>query len=261
MNYDQLVQAAFIDELQKIADANGGELPGLEKVAGFLSAAMTKLRPAAQSAEQAAMRKSPGIFQSMGQSMMEGGKGLMSPKLVGAGKWAPAGPVSRTVGEVAHSVGHHYANKSTFGNLINPFGGALGGTAEGLTRAAGRELHGAGTNIAGRTGRAMQATGTGLQRSAKNVGRVGEVAGLAGIGGAFHTPVSLAGMVGHHIAGGAAAAAPAIGEAIHGFGDTAAHAAHDVLGNAAHVAANKTRMAAGRGLARLRPQQQMLGAA
>jgi len=254
MDYTEVMQAAFYDELRKIAEANGGVLPGMEKMAGFLSTALTKLRPAAQSAEQAAMRKSPSIFQSMGQSMMEGGKGLMSPKLVGPGRFAPAGPVSRTVGEVAHSVGHHYANKSTFGNLINPFGGALGGTAEGLTRATGRELHGAGTNIAGRTGRVMQATGTGLQRSAKNVGRVGEVAGLAAIGGAVHAPISLAGMVGHHLAGGAAAAAPAIGEAIHGLGGMGAHAAHDVIGNAAHSALGKTKNLATRGLSQMRPQ-------
>jgi hypothetical protein len=170
---------------------------------------------------------------------------LGSNKLVAPGKFAPASLGQRVTGEVAHSVGHHYANKGTLSNLINPLGGALGGAAEGLTRAAGKELHTAGSGIAGRVGQTMQSAGVGLQRAAKPVGRVGEVAGLAGLGGAIHAPVSLAGAVGHHMVGGLATAAPAIGEAVHGLGTTAAHAAHDVVGTGAHTAVNKARQAAG----------------
>ena len=77
------------------------------------------------------------------------------------------------------------------------------------------------------------------------MGRVGEVAGLATLGGAVHAPVSLAGLVGHHMAGGAAAAAPAVGEAIHSLGAAGAHAAHDVIGTATHGFADKARRAAG----------------
>jgi len=215
MEYTPEIYEAFLDELQKIAAANpfkGGQL---------------------------------GMFQRFGHDLMAGGKMLGSKKLVAPGQFAQANLGQRVAGDVAHSVGHHYANKSTFSNLINPLGGALGGTAEGLTRSAGRELHSAGANVAGRTGRAMQTTGSGLQRAAKPMGRVGEVAGLATLGGAVHAPVSLAGLVGHHMAGGAAAAAPAVGEAIHSLGAAGAHAAHDVIGTATHGFADKARRAAG----------------
>lgn len=255
MDYTEVRQAAFYDELRKIAAANGGQLPFITKEAGFWSNALTKAKPLAAGAEKAVnFRQGPGVLQRYGHSLMEGGKGLMSDQLVGPGRMAPAGPIRRTVGELAHSVGHHYANKSTFQHAINPFGAVLGGTAEGLTRAAGRELHTAGGNVAGRMGSAMQSAGGGLQRAAKPIGKAGEIAGLAGIGGAVHAPVSLAGMVGHHLAGGAAAAAPAVGEAIHGLGNMGAHAAHDVIGNAAHSALGKSRNFAARGLAQLRPQ-------
>ena len=129
MEYTPEIYEAFLDELQKIAAANpfkGGQL---------------------------------GMFQRFGHDLMAGGKMLGSKKLVAPGQFAQANLGQRVAGDVAHSVGHHYANKSTFSNLINPLGGALGGTAEGLTRSAGRELHSAGANVAGRTGRAMQTTG------------------------------------------------------------------------------------------------------
>lgn len=251
MDYTETMQAAFYDELQKIAEANGGQLPFFVKEAGFWSNALSSAKPVAAAAEN--FRGGPGMLQRYGQSLMEGGKGLMVPKLIGAGKWGPAGPISRTVGEVAHSVGHHYANKSTLQHVINPLGAVLGGSAEGLTRAAGRELHTAGGNIANRMGSAMQSAGSGLQRAAKPIGKAGEIAGLAGIGGAVHAPVSLAGMVGHHLVGGAAAAAPAVGEAVHSLGAVGAHAAHDVVGNAAHSLADRAKNFVHRGL-QARPQ-------
>ena len=128
--YSDAMSRAFLDEFQKIAHL----VPDFEKTA-ILGSLFKSTNP---------FKGGPGVFQSYGKSLMEGGKMLASPQLTGVGKFTPAGALRRTVGEVAHSAGHHYAHKSTLGNLINPLGGALGGTAEGLTRAAGKELHGAG---------------------------------------------------------------------------------------------------------------------
>ncbi len=227
-----VINYAFMDELQKIAAANGGTLPGLEKIA-ILGGGGNPFKGG------------PGVFQRFGQDLMAGGKMLGSQKLTGVGKFTPAGLGSRVAGEVAHSAGHHYAHKSTLGNLMNPLGGALGGIGEGLTRQAGKELHSAGTGMAGRAGGALRAAGGGLQRAAKPMGMAGEVAGLAGLGTALHAPLSVAGAVGGKLVGAAAHAAPAVEHALHSVGHTAAHAAHDVVGNAAHSVADKARRAAG----------------
>lgn len=229
---EDVMQRAFMDELQKIAAAHGGVLPGIEKLA-ILGGGGNPFKGG------------PGIFQRFGQDLMAGGKMLGGQKLVAPGKFAPAGLGARVAGEVAHSAGHHYAHKSTLGNLMNPLGGALGGISEGLTRSAGRELSAAGSNVGGRAGRAMGAAGGGLQRAAKPMGMAGEVAGLAGLGTALHAPLSVAGAVGGKLVGAASAAAPAVEHALHGVGHTAAHAAHDVVGNAAHSVADKARRAAG----------------
>ena len=228
----EVIHQAFLDELQKIAAAHGGALPGLEKVA-ILGGGGNPFKGG------------PGIFQSFGKDLMAGGKMLAGNKLVAPGKFAPAGLGARVAGEVAQSAGHHYAHKSTLGNLMNPLGGALGGISEGLTRSAGKELHAAGTGVTGGAGRLMQSAGKGLQRAAKPMGMAGEVAGLAGLGSAMHAPLSVAGAVGGKLVGTAASAAPAVGEALHTVGHTAAHAAHDVVGNAAHGLADRARRAAG----------------
>lgn len=229
---EAIIHQAFFSELQKIAAANGGTLPGLEKIA-ILGGAGNPFKGG------------PGMFQRFGQDLMAGGKMLGSQKLTGVGKFTPAGLGSRVAGEVAQSAGHHYAHKSTLGNVINPLGGALGGISEGLTRSAGKELHGAGGAVGGGLGGAMQSAGKGLQRAAKPMGMAGEVAGLAGLGTALHAPLSLAGAVGGKLVGAASAAAPAVEHALHGVGHTAAHAAHDVVGNAAHGVADRARRAAG----------------
>ncbi len=229
---EDVMHRAFMDELQKIAAANGGALPGLEKLA-ILGGGGNPFKGG------------PGVFQRFGQDLMAGGKMLGSQKLVAPGKFAPAGLGARVAGEVAHSAGHHYAHKSTLGNLMNPLGGALGGISEGLTRSAGRELSTAGSNVGGTAGRAMRSAGGGLQRAAKPMGMAGEVAGLAGLGTALHAPLSVAGAVGGKLVGAASAAAPVVEHALHGVGHTAAHAAHDVVGNAAHSVADKARRVAG----------------
>jgi hypothetical protein len=157
------------------------------------------------------------------------------------------------MGEMAHSVGHHYAHKGTLANMINPLGGAFGGLAEGATRAAGKEMvrggaamGASGVRGTGMASRAMGSVGRGMQTMAKPVGMAGEVAGLAGLGTAVHAPLSLAGAVGGKILGGAAHAAPAIGDMLHSSGDVLAHGAHDVVGNAAHSLAGKARSSMGR---------------
>jgi hypothetical protein len=228
----EVIHQAFLDELQKIAVAHGGTLPGLEKIA-ILGGGSNPFKGG------------PGLFQSFGKDLMAGGKMLAGNKLVAPGKFAPAGLGARVAGEVAQSAGHHYAHKSTLGNIMNPLGGALGGISEGLTRSAGKELHGAGTGLGGRVGGAMQTAGKGLQRAAKPMGMAGEVAGLAGLGSAVHAPLSVAGAVGGKMLGGASTALPAVGEALHSAGHTVAHAAHDVVGNAAHGLADKARKAVG----------------
>lgn len=225
---NDIMHNAFLDELQKIAAARGGTLPGLEK--------FSAPNP---------FRGGPGLFQRFGQDLMAGGKMLGGNKLVAPGKFAPAGLGSRVAGEVAQSAGHHYAHKSTIGNLMNPLGGAFGGISEGLTRSAGKELSNAGASMAGGAGRALRSAGSGLQRAAKPMGMAGEVAGLAGLGTAMHAPLSVAGAVGGKILGAASAAAPAVEHALHGAGHTVAHAAHDVVGNAAQSVADKARRAAG----------------
>lgn len=227
----EVVHQAFLDELHKIAAANGGVLPGLEKVA-LLGGGNP-------------FKGGPGMFQRFGQDLMAGGKMLGGQKLTGVGKFTPAGLGSRVAGEVAHSAGHHYANKSTLSNVINPLGGALGGISEGLTRSAGKELSTAGAGMAGRAGGALRSAGSGLQRAAKPMGAAGEIAGLATLGSAVHAPLSLAGAVGGKALGAAAHAAPAVGEALSHAGHTVAHAAHDVVGNAAHGLADRARRAAG----------------
>jgi hypothetical protein len=229
---EDVIHRAFLDELQKIAAAHGGTLPGLEKFAGLGGAGNP-------------FKGGPGMFQRFGQDLMAGGKMLGGNKLTGVGKFTPAGLGSRVAGEVAQSAGHHYAHKSTLGNVINPLGGAIGGISEGLTRSAGKELHSAGAGVTGGMGRAMQSAGKGLQHAAKPMGMAGEVAGLAGLGTAVHAPLSLAGALGGKMLGAAAHAAPAVGEALHSAGHVAAHAAHDVVGNAAHGVADKARRAAG----------------
>jgi hypothetical protein len=231
MTYEEVMQRAFVDELKKLAEVHGG-LPGFEKLAGIGGAANP-------------FKGGPGLFQRFGQDLMAGGKMLGGQKLVAPGKFAPAGLGSRVAGEVAQSAGHHYAHKSTIGNLMNPLGGAMGGVAEGLTRSAGKELASAGAQVPGRAGRAMGAVGGGLQRAAKPMGMAGEVAGLAGLGTAVHAPLSVAGALGGKLVGAAAHAAPVVGEALHHVGHTVAHGVHDVVGTAAQSVADKARRAAG----------------
>lgn len=266
MNYEEIKQAALLDELQKIAEANGGTIPGLEK----LALSFTPIANAAKGLMGGGAAKTvnpfkggPGIFQRFGQDLMAGGKmlGRDSTKSLVAGNRVAAGPAGRVMGEMAHSVGHHYAHKGTLANLINPLGGALGGVAEGATRAAGKEMvRGAGAMGAsgvrgtGIAAKAMGGVGTGLQRVAKPMGMAGEVAGLAGLGTAVHAPLSVAGAVGGKILGGAAHAAPAIGDVLHSAGDVVAHGAHDVVGNAAHSIAGKARAVANKFPSFGRPQ-------
>lgn len=258
MTYEEIKQAAFLDELQKIAAANGGTLPGLEKVALSLAPITNAAKGLMGGGAAKAVnpfKGGPGMFQRFGQDLMAGGKmlGQNSTKSLVVGSHVPAGPVGRVAGEMAHSMGHHYAHKSTLMNAINPLGGAFGGLAEGATRAAGKELvrggaamGASGVRGTGLASRAMGGMGRGMQAAAKPMGMAGEVAGLAGLGTAVHAPLSLAGAVGGKILGGAAHAAPAIGDVLHSSGDVLAHGAHDIVGNAAHSLAGKAKNFAGR---------------
>lgn len=256
MASDSVVHRAFLDELQKIAEANGGVLPGLEKMA----LSFTPITNAAKGLMGGATRATnpfkggPGVFQRFGQDLMAGGKmlGQNSTKSLVAGSHVAAGPAGRVAGELAHSMGHHYAHKSTLMNAINPLGGAIGGLAEGATRAAGKEMVRGGAAMGangarglGAASKAMGGVGRGLQAAAKPMGMAGEVAGLAGLGTALHAPLSVAGVVGGKILGGAAHAAPAIGDALHSAGATLAHGAHDVVGNIAHGSVDRARKAMG----------------
>ncbi len=229
-NYEEILQHAFLDELQKLS---------FNKEAG-LGDMVSKLRGPANP-----FKGGPGVFQRFGQDLMAGGKMVASPQLTGVGQFTPAGAGRRVLGEVAQSAGHHYSHKSTLGNVLNPLGGAIGGVAEGLTRSAGKELHTGGGSVGGRLGGAMQTAGKGLQAAAKPAGMAGEVAGLAGLGSALHAPLSAAGLVGGKMVGAAAHAAPAIGEALHGAGHVVGHAVHDVVGTATHSLAGRARNAAG----------------
>lgn len=229
-NYTEIRHNAFVDELQKIAASKEAGLGDL------IAKARGPVNP---------FKAGPGVFQRFGQDLMAGGKMLSSKQLVAPGQFAEAGIGRRVAGEVAQSAGHHYAHKSTLGNVLNPLGGAIGGVAEGLTRSAGKELHGAGGSVGGRVGSAMQTAGRGIQSAAKPAGMAGEVAGLASLGSALHVPLSMAGMVGGKMMGAAAHAAPAVGEALHSAGHTVGHAVHDVVGTASQSLANKARNAAG----------------
>lgn len=232
--YEEVRHQAFLDELSKIAEY-------IPKEAGVADM-VAKLRGPANP-----FKAGPGVFQRFGNDLMAGGKMLASKQLVAPGQFAEAGIGRRVAGEVAQSAGHHYAHKSTLGNMLNPLGGAIGGVAEGLTRSAGKELHGAGTSLGGRAGSAMMAGGAGLQRAAKPVGMAGEVAGLAGLGSALHVPLSAAGLVGGKVMGAAAHAAPAMGEALEHAGHMASHAVHDMVGTAGQGLAGRARNAAGLG--------------
>ena len=250
MTYGEVVHAAFLDELQKIAAAGGltkvalsfAPMVGMaKKLVGATSA------PAA--AAKASFRGGPGIFQRYGNDLMAGGKmlGRDATASLRAGVPVAAGPGRRMLGEVAQGMGHHYAHKSTLSNMITPLGGALGGIAEGAARAGGKELSRAGARpgMPAAVSRVLGGAGTGLQRAAKPLGAVGEVTGLAGLGTAMHAPLSLAGAVGGKLVGAASLGAPLVGDALHSAGGTVAHAAHDVLGNIAHSSVDKTRRAAG----------------
>lgn len=229
--YEETLQHAFFDELQKLAS---------DKEAG-LGEMVSKLRGGPANPFKAG----PGIFQRFGNDLMAGGKMVASPQLTSPGTFTPAGAGRRVLGEVAQSAGHHYSHKSTLGNMMNPLGGAIGGVAEGLTRSAGKELHAGGASVGGRAGSAMQSAGRGLQTAAKPAGMAGEVAGLAGLGSALHAPLSAAGLVGGKVMGAAAHAAPAIGEAMEGAGHVVGHAVHDVVGTAGQAMAGRARSAAG----------------
>lgn len=235
----QITQQEFLAELEKISS---GELhPVLQEALAKIAAANP-------------FKGGQGVFQSFGKSLMEGGKMLASPKLVGVGQFAQAGTGNRLAGEVAHSVGHHYAHKGLLGNLINPLGGALGGAAEGLTRFGGQELASRGATLGGKAGQSMARAGGLMQKHAPKVGVGGEIAGLAGLGTAVHAPLSLAGAVGGKVLGGGvgalSAAVPAAGEAaahaLHGVGPMAEHGLADVVGGKVQGLAGKAKDMAGR---------------
>lgn len=278
MNYEEVLQRAFFEELQKIAASNGGSLPGMSKVAlsfGGLGKGIANLASKAPAAAHAgewvnAAGKAapirgggPGIFQRYGKSLMEGGNQMRSAKFVAPGKMGPASPLQHAVGDWANSVGHHYAHKGTLANLANPLGGVLGGTAESAVRTTGKQLvrggaaigaQGGGGALANAAAKRMGQLGAGLQKAAPMAGKAGELAGLAGLGAAVHAPLSAAGVVGHHVVGGGlhglAQAAPAAAEmashAIHGGGEAAAHGLHDVVGTASQSLANRAKGMVGR---------------
>lgn len=237
--YDEIMMQAFRDELQKLAHLIP-PTPGIEKEA-FLGAALKGLRGAA-SRPANPFKGGPGVFQSFGKDLMAGGKMLSSPQLTGVGRFTEAGVGRRVAGEVAQTAGHHYAHKSTLGNLVNPLGGALGGISGGLASAAGKETARAGQALGGRVGGALQGAGRGLQKAAPAAGLVGEVAGVAGLGTLAHVPLSAQGLVGGKAM---ALGIPGVENALSSAGHYAAHAAHDAVGTAGQAIGNKARQAVG----------------
>jgi hypothetical protein len=242
---EQAVLRALFEELDKLASACGTSLVELEALAGadalvkqaVVGAIMKRLAGPARP-----FSGGPGLFQRFGADLVAGGQMLGAPTLAGPGRFQAPGLGRRVASEVAQSTGRHYAHKSTLGHLLNPLGGAVGGVSEGLTRSMGSEALRSGRALGGRSGGLLERAGQGLTRAAGGVGRVGEVAGLAGLGVAAGAPLSVQGLLGGKMM---AAAVPGAEAALHHAGEYLHHAAGDAVGTASQGIARRARRALG----------------
>jgi hypothetical protein len=251
-----MVREAFLDELQKIAEAHGypawvGDVgafetfvEGMQKEAlGFgqigqaARGAVGRLMPMAAAGagpEVQAFRKGTGFFSTgMGNDLHAGGKMLahnapaagqaagLGAKDVGAlGAMRPTSAGRRIAGETAIGAGHHMQHAGPGLMAMNPVGVPMGGAIEGFTRGVGKELQGA--SHAG-----VQAAGHALVRHAPKVGFGGEFVA----GGLLGTP-GLGAMAGHQLAGMA--------------GEHVMHAAHGLIPHTLGAGVQEASMAAPR---------------
>jgi hypothetical protein len=136
------------------------------------------------------------------------------------------GAATRIGSHMVESVGHHAAHATPAGMVFKSVGIPLGGAMEGFSRGAGRELRATSSP-------ALQRAGGLMERNAKRVGRIGEMAGVPALALGAHIPLGAAGLVGGKLLG---AAVPALTHGLHGagaVGEYAHHALSDVAGDVA----------------------------
>lgn len=277
-NSDALIKTAHIDVDELIKEAIIGAAlkkglqglkGGLRKGKDFVSGAPLEVpgvgsipmhKPGAQ-----------GLLGGVGKSLESSGKSMMTGpstknfsmgQLQSAGIPGAPGVGQRIAGSAVHDIGHHISHKGVVGNALNPFGAVLGGAGQGVHSQVGKELQGLGKRIASNPaleslraegmqvplsgaarfkqglGAAVGGAGKVVERSAKPIGLMGEMAGVAGIGTLAHAPLSSAGALG----GKLLSQVPGANQALHGLGGYAHHLGADMLGTG--VQAMGTRMPA-----------------
>lgn len=266
-NCQHIFETAFHEELQKIAEANGGITPWVgEKLAfeqfvdstlykealslsgvrqGLRSAAGRLMPMAAQGAgpEVAAFRKGTGFFSTgIGSGLHQGGKmlahnapaaaqkaGLAAKDVSAMGAMRPTSMGRRIAGETAIGAGHHMEHAGAGLMAMNPVGVPMGGAIEGFTRGVGKEMQRAGNT-------AVQNAGHSLVRHAPKIGFGGEF--LAG--SALGAP-GLGALAGHQL-----------GAMAGHLGGAAAHVGHNPLvQHALGAGVQEASMGAGRMLPRM----------
>lgn len=143
------------------------------------------------------------------------------------------GAAGRIASHVVESTGHHINHASPAALAFKSVGVPLGGALEGLARGGGRELQNSSVG-------ALRAAGGGLERNAKMIGRVGEMAGVPAMALGAHVPLGAAGLIGGKMLGAAMPAMPAAEAALHHAGDIGHyihHGASDLLGEGARQGA------------------------
>lgn len=141
------------------------------------------------------------------------------------------GTAARIGSHVVESTGHHIAHASPVQLAAKSIGIPLGGALEGLARGSGRELRSSGNQLAQRAGGV-------LERNAKGIGRVGELAGVPAMAMGLHAPLSAAGLIGGKLIGSAMPAAEHMIEHAGPAAEYAHHAASDLVGNIAQRGAS-----------------------
>lgn len=168
----------------------------------------------------AARATSPAQMQEIGQAAKAMGR-------------SDPGAAGRIASHVVESTGHHINHATPAGLAFKSVGIPLGGALEGLARGGGRELQNSSVG-------ALQGAGRGLERHAKTIGRVGEMAGVPAMALGAHVPLGAAGLIGGKMLGAAMPALPAAEAALHHAGDIGHYVHHgvsDVLGEGARQGA------------------------
>jgi hypothetical protein len=168
----------------------------------------------------AAQVTSPGQMQEIAQAARAMGR-------------SDPGAAGRVASHVVESTGHHINHASPAALAFKSVGVPIGGALEGLARGGGRELQRSSVG-------AVQGVGRGLERNAKLVGRVGEMAGVPALALGAHIPLGAAGLIGGKMLGAAMPAMPAAEAALHHAGDIGHyihHGASDLLGEGARQGA------------------------